>query len=318
MLKKNKVISISSLFKIKFHIGENKEKWNPLIKNYVFGFRHGVYFFNLNKTLLLLKKLIYLFKKVSQYHQIFLFVGTNPLISGVISLISKILKQPCITKKWVGGTLTNWLRIKPYIKFLYKTSIKDIRKKFVLRTEQKIQQKINRYTKMKHSFKGVENMKFVPNLIVILDSERINYTFLESKKLNIPIIALASTFSNINSLSYPILGNNKNFSSFFFCINIIFCAIKTGEKIKRLNLLKYSNKLFGFKNKKSLNFSYSFKYLLYLCKCNKIMQKYKNYSNKLLSKHEFFFVNFFNAILKKIKKIMPQNVKHNKDLIKKK
>ena len=54
-LKQNQ--TINNLFNVKFHIGENKEKWNPLIKNYVFCFRHGVYFLNLNKTLLFLKKI---------------------------------------------------------------------------------------------------------------------------------------------------------------------------------------------------------------------------------------------------------------------
>ena len=115
MLKQNQIININNLFNVKFHIGENKEKWNPLIKNYVFGFRHGVYFFNLNKTLLLLKKLIYLFKKITQYHQVFLFIGINHTVSCIVSLVAKTLKQPSITKKWVGGTLTNWLKTKPYI-----------------------------------------------------------------------------------------------------------------------------------------------------------------------------------------------------------
>ena len=129
MLKQNQTININNLFNVKFHIGENKEKWNPLIKNYVFGFRHGVYFFNLNKTLLLLKKLIYLFKKITQYHQVFLFIGTNHTVSCIVSLVAKTLKQPSITKKWVGGTLTNWLKIKPYIYFLYKTNVNAIYKK---------------------------------------------------------------------------------------------------------------------------------------------------------------------------------------------
>ena len=170
MLKQNQIININNLFNVKFHIGENKEKWNPLIKNYVFGFRHGVYFFNLNKTLLLLKKLIYLFKKITQYHQVFLFIGTNHTVSCIVSLVAKTLKQPSITKKWVGGTLTNWLKIKPYIDFLYKTNVNAIRKKFVLRTEQKIYQKINRYTKMKELFKVMENVKSFPNLIILLDT----------------------------------------------------------------------------------------------------------------------------------------------------
>ena len=131
MLKQNQIININNLFNVKFHIGENKEKWEPLIKNYVFGFRHGVYFFNLNKTLLLLKKLIYLFKKITQY----LFIGTN----CIVSLVAKTLKQPSITKKWVGGTLTNWLKIKPY----YKKNVNAIYKNFVLRIEQKINKDFN-------------------------------------------------------------------------------------------------------------------------------------------------------------------------------
>jgi ribosomal protein S2 len=58
ILKQNQ--TINNLFNVKFHIGENKEKWNPLINNYFFSFRHGVYSFNLNQSLRLLKKLIYL------------------------------------------------------------------------------------------------------------------------------------------------------------------------------------------------------------------------------------------------------------------
>jgi small subunit ribosomal protein S2 len=295
MLKQNQIININNLFNVKFHIGENKEKWNPLIKNYVFGFRHGVYFFNLNKTLLLLKKLIYLFKKITQYHQVFLFIGTNHTVSCIVSLVAKTLKQPSITKKWVGGTLTNWLKIKPYIDFLYKTNVNAIRKKFVLRTEKKIYQKINRYTKMKQLFKGMENVKSFPNLIILLDTENKSYSLLESKKFNLPLVHLVSTLNEISNLSYPVIGNNKYFNSIFFFINIILNSIKTGEQLKRINLINYSFNVFSMRNEKSLKLKPLNRALLSLFKYNNFSRKYKNYSFKFLNKYESVFGKIISA-----------------------
>jgi small subunit ribosomal protein S2 len=292
MLKKKiNIITINQLLNVHSHVGNKQAKWNPLIKNFLFGSRHGVHFFNLKKILPYLKRLIYFLSKSIANHKIILFVGTHNLVTVLIKFLSKNTFQFSITQKWVSGTLTNWLRIKPYIKFLYKTNIKKIRKKFILRTEKKIQQKIVQYLKMKHLFFGIEKMSVLPNFIIILEKDSNSYTFLEAYKLMIPIISIINSDQSGFGVSYPIFGNDNLFDSLFYYSNIIYEAIKTGIQNKRLFFL---------------NLGLSF-FLLVQHKINnkKNYLNYKSNFNKyFLNKHFFFLRNYRNYKFISIKRLI--------------
>ena len=327
--KKINIVTINQLLNVHSHIGNKQAKWNPLIKNLLFGSRHGVHFFNLKKILPYLKRLIYFLSKSISKHNTILFVGTHNLVTVLIKFLSKNTLQFSITQKWVGGTLTNWLRIRPYVKFLYKTNIKKIRKKFILRTEKKIEQKIAQYLKMKHLFYGIERMSVLPNFIIILEKDSSAYPFLEAYKLMIPIISIINSDQSGIGVSYPIFGNDNVFDSLFYYSNIIYEAIKTGIQNKRLFFLtlgvsffllvqyKMNNRNSYLKNKPNYN-----KYLF-----NRqflFARNYRNYKflsiKRLIRKYCFIFTRYKIRLKRKkqINLVQKDKVKANLNVIKSK
>jgi small subunit ribosomal protein S2 len=240
MKKKNNTFTVNQLLFVQAHLGNKTSKFNPLTKSFLFGSRHGVHFFDLKQITPYLKRVLFLLTKATTNHQIILFVGAHPFVSVLIKFLANNTKQHSISRKWVGGTLTNWLKIRPYVSFLYRTNIMQIRKKFVLRTEKKIEQKIIQYLKMKYLLSGIERMPTIPNLIVVLEKDVNTYPLMESFKLMIPIISIVNTGQNSLGISYPIFGNDYLFDSLFFWGNLMLQAIRNGVLQKRLLFLKTS------------------------------------------------------------------------------
>lgn len=241
MNKYNKTFTINQLLSVQAHIGNKTSRWNPLTKSFLFGSRHGIHFFDLKETVPFLKRVLFFTTKATANHQVILFVGDHPFVSALVEFLAIHSKQSSISNKWVGGTLTNWLKIRPYVQFLYNTNIEQIRKKFVLKTEKKIEQKIIQYLKMKSLLFGIERMPTIPNLVVLLENNSSTYPLLESLKLMIPIISVVSTGPKTPlGISYPIFGNDYIFNSLFFYGNLILQAIKNGILQKRLVFIKTS------------------------------------------------------------------------------
>jgi small subunit ribosomal protein S2 len=238
--KDTKTFTINQLLFVQAHLGNKISKWNPLTKSFIFGSRHGVHFFDLKQTTPYLKRVLFLLTKATTNHQIILFIGPHPFVSVLVKFLARNTRQSSISRKWVGGTLTNWLKIRPYVRFLYRTNIAQIRKKFVLKTEKKIEQKIAQYLKMKYLLSGIENMPTLPNLVVIFEKEASiseKFPFLEAHTLMIPIISI------VNTGPRSIFGNDYLFDSLFFFGNLMLQAIRCGLIQKRLIFLKFYLKI---------------------------------------------------------------------------
>jgi small subunit ribosomal protein S2 len=273
---KSKLINIYTINQYlsgKVHLGTKKQFWNVLIKNFLFGSRNGLLFYDIKKTLPFYRRVFSFLKATFENHQICLFVGSHDYVSPLIRYLAINLNQYSITNKWVGGTLTNWLKIRPYIKFLYRTTVSKIRNKFILRTEKKIEQKLFQYTKMKNLFFGVESMPSLPNLIILFEKDVTSYPLKEAFKLMIPIIKTVNTNHSSFFVSYPLFGNDFLIDSIYFQSNLILQAMKDGLYMKRLFFIK-----------KSLG------YILKLKKNKKdtIMQ-ISNFDSYLSSKFQTFF-----------------------------
>ena len=146
--------------------------------------------------------------------------------------------------------MTNWLRLKPYIKFLYTTSLVRIRERFTLRTEKKIEQKIVQYLKMKHTVLGLERMTTLPNLVIFLEP---NPGLREAQGLMIPVIGITSSgpYSPLG-VHYPLFGNDHLFDTLFFYTNIILQAMAKGLLDRRLHFMHSTDLLQSHENVEGL------------------------------------------------------------------
>ena len=175
------------------HFGHRKEKWNPKMKNLLFGVRRGIHIFDLEKTHAALQKAVDELKSLQKSGKTILFVSTKLQSLVAIERISKTLGQPVVTKKWVPGLLTNWSTIKNRIKYFL-----DLQQSF--RTGE-----IEKYTKKEQTalrkelmkleagFSGVSSMKGLPDAVFIVDAVRDHVAVLEAKKLSIPVFGICDS-----------------------------------------------------------------------------------------------------------------------------
>ena len=250
MNKNQQTFTTLQLISVKAHIGNKTSQWNPLTKGFLFGSRLGIHIFDLRQVIPYYRRALYFISRATRNHQVILFVGTNPLVSLLIKFLSSYCGQSSLSRRWVAGTLTNWLRLKPYIKFLYTTSLVRIRERFTLRTEKKIEQKIVQYLKMKHTVLGLERMTTLPNLVIFLEP---NPGLREAQGLMIPVIGITSSgpYSPLG-VHYPLFGNDHLFDTLFFYTNIILQAMAKGLLDRRLHFMHSTDLLQSHENVEGL------------------------------------------------------------------
>jgi small subunit ribosomal protein S2 len=243
MLKKKiNTYLISVLLENQLHIGKKKKKWNKSLNVYLFGLRHDIFFFNLQKTQYLLKKVVFFLQRSISRHHSFLFVGTGSLIHPLIRFLSMKLKQPCANIVWIGGTLSSWFTIQKYAKRLYTKGVyKNAISQFALKAEDKVRQKIHRYSVMKERLKGLETASRFPNMVICFDKMSNEYALHEAYLLQLPTICMLNSDQEFSRITYPILGNNNSMESLSYYTNLILNSMKEGLLKRRLNFLNFNN-----------------------------------------------------------------------------
>ena len=121
-----------------------------------------------------------------------------------------------VTKRWLGGTLTNFETLKVSIDRMKK--IQKIKERFELdHYSKKEKSRIEKeYKKMEESLRGIKDMKDIPSALFIVDVQKEKIALQEAKKLGIPVVALADTNCDPYLLDYPIPANDDSFRSIEF------------------------------------------------------------------------------------------------------
>lgn len=175
------------------HFGHPKEKWNPKMRQYLFGVRRGIHIFELSKTREHLEKMCGELKKLQTEGKVILFVSTKQQSIPFIEALGKALNQPVVTKKWIPGLLTNWPTIKRRLQYFL-----DLRKSFqtgeVEKYTKKEQTQLRKLMiKLDIALGGVSEMTGLPQALFIVDAVRDHVAVLEAKKLGIPVFGICDS-----------------------------------------------------------------------------------------------------------------------------
>ncbi len=202
-------VKIEDLLESGVHFGHHVRRWNPKMKEYIFGVRNNIHVFDLRITVesinIALTKLHETVKKSGKI----LFVGTKKQCAETVVELSNLSNYFYVNKRWLGGTLTNWETISNSIKRLEDLesflndpkNTKSISKKELLDiTREKDKLEIN--------IGGIKKLKGKPDLIIIFDVLKDKIAVLEAKKLNIPIIGIVDSNSDPELIDYVIPGND--------------------------------------------------------------------------------------------------------------
>ena len=200
-------VTIQQLLEAGVHLGHKTLRWNPKMKKYIFGKRDSIHIIDLTQTLELTKvALEKIYETISNNGKI-LFVSTKKQASEAIAEVAKETDQYFVNYRWLGGMLTNWGTISNSIKKLKKieTDLAAENRGF---TKKELLKMSVQKDKLQRSLGGIAEMKKVPDLVFVIDTNYESLAIAESAKLGIPIIAILDSNSNPDNIDYPIPGND--------------------------------------------------------------------------------------------------------------
>ena len=235
-------VKIEDLLESGVHFGHNVRRWNPKMKEYIYGVRNNIHIFDLRITLELLNTaLTKIHETISKSGKI-LFVGTKKQCSDVVKELAMLNNNFYVNKRWLGGTLTNWNTISNSIKRLEEIELflkdndqsKNLSKKELLdisREKQKLELNIG----------GIRNLNGKPDLLVVFDVIKDKIAVSEATKLNIPVVAIVDTNADPENIDYIIPGNDDALRSINLYKNYFLETIQDATSFQDISNVKDKN-----------------------------------------------------------------------------
>jgi small subunit ribosomal protein S2 len=221
-------ITIQQLLEAGVHLGHKTLRWNPKMKKYIFGKRDSIHIIDLTQTLELTKiALQQVYNTISNNGKI-LFVSTKKQASEAIAEVAKETDQYFVNYRWLGGMLTNWGTISNSIKKLKKLEI-DLNAENRGFTKKELLKMSVQKDKLQRSLGGIAEMKKIPDLVFVIDTNYESLAIAESAKLGIPIIAILDSNSNPDNIDFPIPGNDDARRAIDLYCNLIKETIKNAK-----------------------------------------------------------------------------------------
>ena len=199
--------NIRQLLEAGVHFGHQTHRWNPLMDEYIYGSRNGIHIIDLTQTLTMLDVALNEIHKLVSKGGSVLFVGTKRQAQHAIAEAATKCAQYYINYRWLGGTLTNWntvsnsiLRLKDLEGF-DESQLSLFTKKERLNIEKEHQ-------KLNLSLGGIKEMKNIPDMLFVVDTNKEAIAIKEAKKIGIPVVAILDSNSSTDGVDFPIPGND--------------------------------------------------------------------------------------------------------------
>ena len=200
-------ISIKQLLEAGVHLGHKTFRWNPKMGKFIYGSKDSIHIIDLVQTVEMANVALQAIYKCIASGGKILFVSTKKQASEAISLLAKDTSQFYVNHRWLGGMLTNWNTISNSIR-RYKKLSADLTKENIGFTKKEILKLTTEKDKLERSLGGIADMKKIPNMIFIIDTNVESLAVKEAIKLNIPIVAIIDTNSDPSGINFPIPGND--------------------------------------------------------------------------------------------------------------
>lgn len=224
--------SMKELLEAGVHFGHQTHRWNPKMKEFIYGEHNNIHIINLTLTMHMLRNAMTVVSEVTKSGGRILFVGTKRQASEIISDSASQCAQYYVNHRWLGGTLTNWKTISNTISRLksIQATLDEVESAGL--TKKELLKLTRERDKLELSIGGIKNMGSLPDLIFVIDTVREQIAIKEAKKLNIPIAAIIDSNSDPDGITYPIPGNDDSTKSIKLYCDLISQAALDGISIQ--------------------------------------------------------------------------------------
>ena len=190
------------------HFGHNTRRWNPKMKQYIFGTRDNVHIIDLQQTVPMLYRAIQAARDVAANGGRVLFVGTKNQAQQAVREAAERCGQYYVNHRWLGGTLTNWKTVSQSIRRLKEINAKQEKGELEGLTKKEKLNLEREREKLDCSLGGIKDMGGRPDLIFVIDTVKEGLALNEARRLGIPVIAICDTNSNPDDIEFPVPGND--------------------------------------------------------------------------------------------------------------
>jgi small subunit ribosomal protein S2 len=205
---------IEKLFKAGAHFGFTRSRRHPTVTPYIFGSKQGTDIIDLEKTGELLVAAQTVVAETAKAGKAVLFVGTKEEIMNIVRDAAMKVEMPFVVNRWIGGMLTNWSEIRKRINrladLLAQGASGELERKYTKKERVIIGREIEKLT---FNFAGIKDMERLPGLLIVVDPRHDSIAIREARDLNIPVIGIVSSDTNLKEVTYPIVANDALQSS---------------------------------------------------------------------------------------------------------
>jgi small subunit ribosomal protein S2 len=226
-------ISMKELLEAGVHFGHQTKRWNPKVKEYIFGSRNGIYIIDLQKTLRKLKEALNYVTDLAAEGKTILFVGTKRQAQEAVEEDSKRCGMHYVNHRWLGGLLTNFHTIKSNVQKLKRLEDTEKEGKADNLSKKEIARRQRELTKLRKVLGGIRDMDNLPGALFVIDLKKERIAIHEARRLGIPIIAIVDTNCDPTGIDYVIPGNDDAIRAIKLFSSKIADAYLEGSEIYR-------------------------------------------------------------------------------------
>ncbi len=201
-------VTLKALLEAGVHFGHQAKRWNPKMKPYIFTTRNGIHIIDLQQTVPLLSTALAFVEEVTSRGGKVLFVGTKKQAQDVVEREAKRSGQFYVNRRWLGGTLTNFVTIRNRLRYMKQLQSEQARHEFDLLPKQEAAGKVAELERLERTLGGMRDMSQLPAAIFIIDPKREQLAVHEARRLGIPVIAVVDTNCDPDDADYLIPAND--------------------------------------------------------------------------------------------------------------
>ncbi len=190
------------------HFGHHTRRWNPKMKEYIFGERNNVHVINLEKTVPMLHAALKAVRDTVAGGGRVLFVGTKRTAQEPIADVAKRCGQFYVNHRWLGGMLTNWKTVSQSIKYLKELDEKLAKPEAAGLTKREILGLQREHEKLEKALGGIKTMGGLPDILFVIDTNKEEIAIAEARRLNIPVVAIVDSNCNPDGINFMVPGND--------------------------------------------------------------------------------------------------------------
>ncbi len=209
------------------HFGHHTRRWNPKMKQFIYGTRNNIHILDLQQTVPLLHRALEAIRDVTAQGGRVLMVGTKRQAADTVADTARRTGQYFVNHRWLGGMLTNWKTISNSIKRL-----KDLEEQMAGGVQGLTKKELLNLTreqeKLERALGGIKEMGGLPDILFIIDTNKESLAIQEAKTLGIPVVAVVDSNSDPEGVAFPIPGNDDAMRAITLYCELVGNAVLSG------------------------------------------------------------------------------------------